>query len=84
MDHDIFMFSYGWICGTNILTKSWDQTIHQFLPWGMVRRPLGQEEAGAEGFKYLLSMKMWSLTENKVQARTRRGDGVPAGSSGGA
>jgi len=46
--------------------------------------PLGQEEAGAEGFKYLLSMKMWSLTENKVQARTRRGDGVPGGSSGGA
>ena len=28
---------------------------------------LGQEEAGTEGFKYLLSMKMWSLTENKVQ-----------------
>lgn len=26
-----------------------------------------EEEAGAEGFKYLLSMKMWSLTENKVQ-----------------
>ena len=26
-----------------------------------------EEEAGTEGFKYLLSMKMWSLTENKVQ-----------------
>eukprot|EP00930_Biecheleria_cincta_P023601 TRINITY_DN17030_c0_g1_i2.p1 TRINITY_DN17030_c0_g1~~TRINITY_DN17030_c0_g1_i2.p1 ORF type:complete len:1542 (+),score=490.15 TRINITY_DN17030_c0_g1_i2:59-4684(+) len=27
-----------------------------------------EEEAGPEGFKYLLSMKMWSLTENKVEA----------------
>lgn len=26
-----------------------------------------QEEAGADGFKYLLSMKMWSLTENRVE-----------------
>ena len=37
---------------------------------GMLKRCetlLGQEEAGTEGFKYLLSMKMWSLTENKVQ-----------------
>eukprot|EP00931_Biecheleriopsis_adriatica_P085364 TRINITY_DN5975_c0_g1_i1.p1 TRINITY_DN5975_c0_g1~~TRINITY_DN5975_c0_g1_i1.p1 ORF type:complete len:1499 (+),score=431.09 TRINITY_DN5975_c0_g1_i1:1236-5732(+) len=27
-----------------------------------------EEEAGADGFKYLLSMKMWSLTENKVES----------------
>ncbi|CAE7839448.1 top2 [Symbiodinium sp. CCMP2592] len=26
-----------------------------------------EEEAGPDGFKYLLSMKLWSLTENKVE-----------------
>ena len=34
------------------------------------------EEAGPEGFKYLLSMKMWSLTENKVEARKNAVDAL--------
>ncbi|CAE7300143.1 gyrA, partial [Symbiodinium pilosum] len=29
------------------------------------------EEAGPDGFKYLLSMKLWSLTENKVEELQR-------------
>eukprot|EP00439_Symbiodinium_sp_Y106_P080074 s2620_g18.t2 len=30
-----------------------------------------EEEAGPDGFKYLLSMKLWSLTENKVEELQR-------------
>ncbi|CAE8691232.1 unnamed protein product [Polarella glacialis] len=38
-----------------------------------------REEAGAEGFKYLLSMKMWSLTDDKVEAlRKLRGEKLAA------
>ena len=66
----------------NRSTTAWTQEFSQFFfnhpkkCWqanfqhhGMLmkRCMLGQEEAGTEGFKYLLSMKMWSLTENKVQ-----------------